>query len=386
MSRPGGLNLHLYPTPFTHESRILKQTATLAASGLFDRVEVGATWREGLPEREAIDASRQVWRVRLAAGGLPTPAGKVVRFVEWETRLIARYRSEPVRCISAHSLSALPAAVVLKKLTGAKLVYDTHELETETEMSGLRKRGSKLLERRLMPYVDAIFAVSHSIADWYERAYRIETTLVRNIPARRPAEIRRGSALRARLGLSPDAIIFLYQGTLEHGRGIEVLLDAFAGVDGGRHLVMLGFGDLAAKVQEYGQRYRNIHFVPGVKPEELLDLTAGADVGVHLIEHTCLNHYYCLPNKIFEYLFAGLPAIVSDFPEMGRLVDESGFGWRVNPDAGSLRALLERLTPADIDARRARAEENRLRYSWDAEAARMMERYARLFGGAPQPG
>ena len=72
--------------------------------------------------------------------------------------------------------------------------------------------------------------------------------------------------------------------------------------------------------------YKNIYFHKAVSPDVLLDYTSSADFGISTIEDSCLSYRYCLPNKMFEYLMAGIPVIVSNLYEMKRLVESNMVG------------------------------------------------------------
>lgn len=109
---------------------------------------------------------------------------QAVKFLEWQDHLVKAYKGKTLEVIHCHDLEPLPIAVQLKKITGAKLIYDAHELETERNgLKGIRKKLSQWQEQRLMPFVDHLITVSPSILDWYARRYRsIPVSLVRNIP------------------------------------------------------------------------------------------------------------------------------------------------------------------------------------------------------------
>jgi glycosyltransferase involved in cell wall biosynthesis len=145
----------------------------------------------------------------------------------------------------------------------------------------------------------------------------------------------------------------------------------------------MGYGTMAGKLSESAKKHPNIHYLPAVPQHELLDYTRSADAGIHLIPNTCLNHYLCLPNKIFEYLKACTPFIVSDLPEMARIVSQTGGGWTVAPDAESLKVLIGSLDKNELLHRRARLREERLKYDWSLEE----QKYVSIFRSlAPCPG
>jgi glycosyltransferase involved in cell wall biosynthesis len=130
---------------------------------------------------------------------------------------------------------------------------------------------------------------------------------------------------------------------------------------------------------------RRILFHEAVPPETVLHYSADATIGVHPIEDTCLNHRYCLPNKLFEYLQAGLPVVVSDLPEMASVVRRYQVGrtFRSGDPASlaeTLNCLLGDLTSLDRyrEAVRVAAEDLR----WEREQTKLLEVYGRLVGAA----
>ena len=376
----GNTALHVYPSPFTHESRILKETRSLSESGLFDRIYIGAIWAEGLAEHEELEGRRLVWRVRLRTRRLPGIIGKLLRFLEWYFRLFMRFRSEGLVFINCHSLSVLPLGVLFRLCCGCRIIYDTHELETETPASsGIRGRLAKVAERALIGYAETVIVVSESIAAWYREAYGLkEVHVVRNVPYARNSSGGRTKLLREACGIERDTLLFVCQGIMEEGRGISIILDAFVRLPSDRHVVFLGNGPLAEEVQSLALTRPNIHYHSAVAPHELLEYTAGADVGISLIENVCLSYYYCLPNKVFEYLMSGVPVIVSDFPEMARLVDGAGCGWKSSVDPHCFATLAGSLTRGEIDERADAARVVSKSFSWQMEEATLIEIYKKL--------
>jgi glycosyltransferase involved in cell wall biosynthesis len=91
---------------------------------------------------------------------------------------------------------------------------------------------------------------------------------------------------------------------------------------------------------------KRIHFHGAVPQHELLRFTASADAGLIPYQATCLNNLYCTPNKLFEYIAAGLPIVACDLPELRRVIGDNGIGLII--DAGSpetfARAIDQLLT------------------------------------------
>jgi glycosyltransferase involved in cell wall biosynthesis len=210
--------------------------------------------------------------------------------------------------------------------------------------------------------------------------------VVRNVSALAPR--RATGELRRRLGIG-DAPLVLHQGAPAPQRGCEVLVRAMPHV-AGAHLVLLGdegepgFAGTLVHLARAERVHERVHLVPGVPLDRLLEVTAEADVGVSLLQDSCENHRLALPNKVFEYLAAGVPVVVSDLPELRRLVGEHGVGWVVPPGdphavaAGLRAALAERGDAARRDAV-ARAAKT---LSWARERRRLTSTYSALEAAA----
>ena len=371
------VNIHVYPSPLTHESRILRITDALAGAGVFSRIEVVGVARPDLPASEAVDEKRTLVRLpRKLFAHSDGFIAKLLRTAEWSVRVLASLRGRRVACINAHSLAVLPLCVLAAKITGARLVYDTHELETETSgYKGLRQKLGRFVEKLFIRRCDMVVCVSSSIADWYAKTYGLERpAVVRNIPQFRPLAARDLTALRRGMGLQPGRMAFIYQGGFIAGRGVERLLKVFAGlpqVD----LVCMGSGPLQPLVAQAARQHANIHLVPPVPPQEVLGYTQAADVGICLTDNSCLSHYYSLPNKIFEYLHAGLPIIVNPLLEQKQMVEQYGCGWVAAEDDTAFAAMLVAIDRPAIAAKHNNVQAASRVLNWDEEKARLLQAY-----------
>jgi glycosyltransferase involved in cell wall biosynthesis len=231
--------------------------------------------------------------------------------------------------LHCNDLNALPVGTISKLLRRKqKVIYDAHEYETETmNMQGWRKKGAILLERMLIGYADRVITVSESIAEAYVKRYGIvKPALILNTPLY-VNNVSKRDLFRKRFDIAPNQVIFLYQGSLSAGRGIEHLIEAFTMLgDTSAVIVFMGYGPLEEYLQEKARTYRNIFLHEAVAPEKVLEYTSSADFGFSMIEDCCLSYRYCLPNKLFEYAMAEIPVIVSNLPEMRRIVRHNGIG------------------------------------------------------------
>ena len=313
--------LHIVRNPVSHDSRVLKETGSIL--GKFpDKELVSAGFHEpGYAEKESI-GQRQVHRWRLATRPLPKNLlSQSIKYMEWYIRLIKAYRKEPLQIIHCHDIEPLAIAVRLKKITGAKLIYDAHELETERNGSrGIRQSLTQWQEARWMPYVDHLITVSPSIEKWYAQRYPdTPRHLVRNIPQEVDVSVL-PITLRKSLAVPDNALLFLYLGGLSKGRGIETILESFTHDSVPHHVLFMGSGALEEQVKRQAEACERIHYRSPVPPAEVTSYAAGADVGLSLIEDTCLSYRYCLPNKLFENMLAGLPVLASDLPDQRQVI------------------------------------------------------------------
>ncbi len=230
----------------------------------------------------------------------------------------------------ANDLPMLPIAKQVATASGAKLVYDSHELYSEQDFSAYEKRRWAAIEARHIGACDAVITVNQSIAAELERRYGLDHVHV-ILNAERSVYAPDRTRLFHRLfGLAESMKILLFQGGLSSGRNLEVLVDAMAHVQTASvALVVLGDGQLLKKLQGIAASSAlagRVYFHPAVPQEDLLAFTAAADAGVIPYQANCLNNYYCTPNKLFEFIAAGIPILASDLPEIRKLVLEQQIG------------------------------------------------------------
>jgi glycosyltransferase involved in cell wall biosynthesis len=399
---------------FTHDTRVLKEARTLVDAGYDVRVlavQDGATppleHRHGftvirLPSdpvptrllRRALARRGRVSAIGRVAAPLDRPAeGPRARLERLGLRLHLllehlRYLrlagaaacSHAADVYVAHDLETLPAAARAARAGGARLVYDSHELFTERTSTG---RGGRLawraVERRLIPRADVVVTVSESIADELVRRYGVpRPVVVRNLPSGAPDD-RGASPLRAQLGIDGDARVALYLGGLQRGRGLEPLIRAAASMPG-VVLVAMGPGHprYVDSLRELARELRageRIVVAPPVSAAEVVRWARGADVGVAPIQDVSLSYYLSLPNKLFDYIAAGLPVVASDFPEIRRVVSEGRLGALCRPDdpADIARAIHWTIDDPERHERlRAAARAAAVKLTWEREGQKLL--------------
>ena len=214
--------------------------------------------------------------------------------------------------VHAVDLDTLGAAYLAALIKRKKLVYDAHEYFTEVpELLGnkLKQAIWKRLEAFIVPRTDLNITVSQGIADRFELEYNRPFTLIRNVPSLK-SEITKDSSNES----YPPFI--LYQGALNQGRGLSLLIKAMQGIP--LDLVIAGKGDieqqLVSLVHELDLADR-IHFVGMKSPSELKAITQQAYLGYNVSENLGFSYYHSLNNKFFDYIQEELPAITNAYPE-----------------------------------------------------------------------
>ena len=329
---------------------------------------VGVTAVQTAPPRD---------RAALPAGvGLRVvPAGGSGPRAFWRAHRAVRaaVRVTPAALYLASDLYTLPALAEAARLHGGALVYDSRELYAALDSSAGRPWVSavwRAVERRYVGRADAVLTVGDAIADRLAQTYGVaRPTVLYNAPEPVAGQDRR--VLAAALGLPDDGrVVLLYQGLFREGRGLPALVEATRAVDGVR-LVMIGEGALADDLRALGTDLGGrLVLHPFVPPDRLAALTPGADLGACLIEPLTESLRLSLPNKLFEYLAAGVPVIASPLPEI-RAVLSRGAGVLADPSspAAVADALRQSLRP-DVRARwAARTAEALAPYTWTAGRA-----------------
>jgi glycosyltransferase involved in cell wall biosynthesis len=293
-----------------------------------------------------------------------------------------RNRPAVVHC---HDTLMLPLGAMVSLVVGSALVYDAHELESrKAGQSKLLSWGTELIERLCWSRIALFISVSPAIVDWYNQHFGMRRSIVvLNTPivsqhlsegGNRPMLSAAGQRYFHRLyGLEARTVVFIYVGLLVPGRGIERLLEVFSRSRIKFHVIFVGYGDQVG-VSDWACRHANIHLHPAVSHERLVPLISEADCGLCLIEDVSLSDRLCLPNKLFEYAFAGVPVLASRLPEINRVVGEYGLGICCDSDTDSIEAAVRKVEREGIQAPKRELTE----LSWGAQAARLKSAYRTL--------
>jgi len=275
----------------------------------------------------------------------------------------------------ANNLDTLPAAILAAGFD-RKVVYDAHELWPEMIAAPpfYRKIAQKF-EGFLARRADLVMTVNEMIANVLASRCSINLPVhIYNCPR---VGMRKGAIRRTR---KRGPKVVLYQGIYYPERGLENLVKASSLLLSDVRLVLRGYGAIENQLRELARGATNVSFEPPVQMEKLVDAARIADVGIVPYLPTNLNNYLASPNKLFEYIHAGLPVAASNMPFARKLVEENGIG--VVFDARDVRSIAQGLNRITRQSQLRRCRRNIIaaaaKYNWQVEALKLLRSYARF--------
>ena len=251
--------------------------------------------------------------------------------------------------VHCNDLDTLLVGVLARRAYGCRLVYDAHEFwpDSQPDAGWYYPRFFRFYERSLIRQCDAVITVNPMLARVMAAEYGLERVL--SVPnavpwlgevAARPGEIS---------ALAGGRVKFLFQGRFAPGRGIEELIRAWQHLDGSKAALFLrgprnALRDACeALARELGLLKRSVYVLEPVAEEALVEASMEADVGLIPYLPIVLNHVYCCPNKLSQYLQAGLMILCNELPYVKQVVAEAGAGrWFDTRDEATVIAEMRR--------------------------------------------
>jgi glycosyltransferase involved in cell wall biosynthesis len=308
------------------DNRVHKIVCTLLTNGY----QVTIVGRKFKKSKSLSDRPYQTHRFRLTFNSGP------LFYVNLNIRLLFYLLFAKVDIVLSNDLDTLPACWLASSLRRKTLVFDSHELFPEVpELLGrpFVKKIWQMLEKSLIKRIDAGITVCSSIAEYYKEKYGITFEVVRNV-----SKLKKVDKLQLPKNNTETKKI-IYQGALNIGRGIELAISSMQYIDN-TILVIAGTGDIDEELKALVNKLslgEKVNFTGRLSYDELGEYTRDADIGISLEEDLGLNYRYALPNKLFDYIQARIPVIVSDLPEMKSVIDSYDIG-----------EILYKRTPEDL--------------------------------------
>ena len=266
----------------------------------------------------------------------------------------------------ANDIDTLLSNYLVSKLQNKKIVFDSHELFSEIPELVDRPRIKDFwlgLEQKIIPKLKNCYTVCESIANHYQEKYNTKFEVVRNTPIKKE--------------LSVDAFektekVIVYQGAVNVGRGLELMIETMKYLDGFL-LWIIGDGGVFEELKQKVEREElteKVLFFGRVLPDELYEITPKACLGISLEEDLGMNYRYALPNKIFDYIQAEVPILISDLPEMKNVVDHYKVGEIVEyRDPEFLTKQIKALVEKDFSGALKKAKQELI---WEKEEQKLL--------------
>ncbi len=375
--------LHLTHTDINKDPRIIKSIKALDKLSWIEVYGIGiqdsSHYSRRFETKDSIDINSitlKLFSKKLTF--LPNILRHLFTLLEFLLRsffIINKFKPSVIHC---HDTLALPIAILFKVFhSKLKVIYDAHELGSNR--NGIDNFFSKIVyffEKITWRFIDHFISVSPSIIKWYEEEYgRKKNTLILNSPEIETKKTENSNGFRKKFLINDDEKLFIYVGEINKGRGITNLLEIFKDLKS--RILFLGYGPLVNKVKDFEKNYSNIHYHEAVEPDSLISLIQEADVGLCLVERVSLSDYFCLPNKLFEYAFAGLPVIASDFPDIKFLVEKYDLGFCC--DSGSIKDVKKNIERYESIIKISKNDVSKLHdLSWQKQELNLINVYRRL--------
>ena len=345
-----------------HDSRVMKVADSLSKRGCVVHIlglEDGRDLPTSIPcNYHIIKLSSKSWPKYFLV--------QIVKYFEWLYKILGMLRGKDIDMVICNDLSPLFICVILKYSKRAKLVYDAHELETETHgllEKPFRKACMKGYEKTFIRTADHVIVVSESIGNWYRSIYGLNNViLLRNTP-------RASLFWPSTSEIIPDSPMFAFVGALRNGKGVDVACKLFSETTR-FSLKVVGDGDLFGALKLEYSGTSNIAFIGHVAEKELSVALKGCSVGLVATVGDCLSRKYSLPNKVFQYLCSGLPVVVPPLPELADLVTKYRIGWVVDLESDGYQFLLT-LGAEEIAAKQKNVLHQIEQFSWEYEETKL---------------
>lgn len=283
-----------------------------------------------------------------------------------------------VDLLFANDLDTLLPNYLISKLKNIPLIYDSHELFCEVPeliTNPTKKKIWLKLEKWIIPKLRNCITVNQSIANIFEAQYKTKFNVVRNIPEKIKLE---KVLSKEELGLPLNKKIIILQGAgINIDRGAEELIEAMQYTED-TFLLIIGSGDVWDKLIDLVKKLKlesKVKLITKIPKKQLMHYTINADLGITLDKNTNKNYFNSLPNKVFDYLHAGLPIFSSPMPEIVSIINRHQVGFVCS--SFEPRQIAEQLSnfinSAQYSICRANVKNASAEYNWETEKKNLLD-------------
>jgi glycosyltransferase involved in cell wall biosynthesis len=294
-----------------------------------------------------------------------------------------------VHAHDATTIGCAANAVMATQETSApsRLVYDAHEYARGLSNLPVAVRNVNVdAEQASIGTAEAVVTVSPVLAQRLQRDHALTQLpdLVLNAPLAAAFDPDSPLSVRASVGLAEEVPLAVYAGVVKPLRGVDTVVRALPLLPG-LHVAVVVNAPKAPAVKalvsaaERAGCAQRLHILPYVDQDQVINYLRTADVGLYPLLRSG-NTELAWPTKIFEYLHAGLPMVVSDMPSMSQLVTEQRWGEVFKADdhesfAAAMQRVLAHPAAYDVGLRDKAVRE---RFSWERQARTLVDTYDRL--------
>ena len=304
------------------DQRVHRAALTLQENG-YDVLLVGRELKNSMPVQPQPYQTLR-FKLRWEKGAL--------FYASYNLKLFFFLMNNKAAILLSNDLDTLLANFLIAHFRKTKLVYDSHEYFTEVPeliSRPLIQRIWKTIERFIFPKLKNVYTVNESIASIYKNKYCVNVKVIRNVPLLQEPLLQSKQEIRKELKLPLIKKIFILQGSgINIQRGAEEAVEAMRWVDNAV-LLIVGSGDVIPQLKQMAQQLHleeKVIFKSKMPASELRKYTLAADVGLSIDKDTNLNYRYSLPNKLFDYLHAGIPVIASSLTEVSAIINHYDVG------------------------------------------------------------
>lgn len=317
------------------DQRVNKSCLTLQKAG-YEVLLVGRKQRKSPPMDERPYASH---RMKLLFEKGPC------FYAEYNIRLFFFLLFHRANLLLSNDLDTILPNFFVSRLKGIKMIYDSHEYFTEAPELIHRpkvQRVWKRIEEFAVPKLGEMITVCDSIADLFREKYGVKVHVIRNIP---PQKALPPKGDKAELGLPLDKHLLVLQGSgINIQRGAEELVQAMQYLDD-CHLMIIGGGDVLPILKQMVIDLNiadRVRFLPRMSYANMMAYTQNAELGFCLDKDTNLNYRFSLPNKLFDFIQAGVPIVASHLTEIEKIIRRYDIGLFIeNHDPKTIAATIQ---------------------------------------------
>ncbi|MCP3740147.1 glycosyltransferase [Rossellomorea sp. BNER] len=308
------------PAPLLHKNIKIVHVAISVKS-----MKASISQQEMKSEKKSVVKNMLVWAVR-------RPIIKIIKdyiaYYEFYIKVKRLVDNVNVDAIHCHDLNTLWQGNMLAKDLKAKIIYDSHEIFNEMAgRNNLDRFVGYRMEKQLFRKIDYFVTVNAYLREYlFERNGKKPSVLIQNIPIVTKKQMSNSKTPETwNFNFKDDDYILLYQGGFSPYRGLELLIHSMEKLPINYKLVLIGSGVLKDELKNLVHTLnlsKKVFFHDQVPSDELIHYTQQAHIGLVMYEKVSKNNFYSTPNKIFEYIQAGIPCVSSNHPGKSVIINE----------------------------------------------------------------